>query len=306
MDEFEIYSTMFPKRHLTLQEEDVLLRKATEHPFTGEYCDFWHDGTYYCRQCGAPLYRSDDKFEGGCGWPSFDDEIPGAIRRQPDKDGRRTEIVCANCGGHLGHVFKGEGFTPKNLRHCVNSLSIQFEPNTQPNEETPQTRPSRSDSLVETAYLAGGCFWGMEYMFSKKEGVIDVTTGYMGGKVDKPTYEEVYQDNTGHFETVKVHYDRHLISYEQILKFFFEIHDPTQQDGQGPDIGTRYQSAIFYFSETQKETAIKVIEELRKKGYDVATKLIHASRFYPAEDYHQHYYQRQGGEPYCHIYQKRF
>lgn len=113
---------------LAPEEERVIVHKGTEAPFTGKYFAFWEKGTYVCRRCGAPLYRSENKFEADCGWPSFDEEIPGAVKRLPDPDGVRTEIECANCGAHLGHVFTGEHFTEKDTRHCVNSISMNFIP----------------------------------------------------------------------------------------------------------------------------------------------------------------------------------
>ena len=121
-------------KKLTTEEENVIINKGTEMPFTGKYYTFWKRGTYVCKRCSAPLYRSESKFEAGCGWPSFDDEIPSAVKRSPDADGVRTEITCANCGAHLGHVFVGEGFTKKNVRHCVNSISMDFIPDKKENE----------------------------------------------------------------------------------------------------------------------------------------------------------------------------
>jgi peptide methionine sulfoxide reductase msrA/msrB len=280
-------------RALTPEEEAVIVNKGTERPFTGEYDDCFEPGTYHCKRCGAALYRSTDKFASGCGWPSFDDEIEGAVRRETDADGVRTEILCANCGAHLGHVFEGERLTDKNVRHCVNSISLAFVPDERP---------------VETAYayFAGGCFWGVEYLFEGKEGVVSAVSGYMGGSTEEPTYEEVCTGRTGHLETVRVEYDPGKVSYEELARFFFEIHDPTQASGQGPDIGGQYQSAVFYGSDEEKETVEKLIGILKDKGYAVVTKVLQAGEFWRAEDYHQDYYERKGHQPYCHAYKKRF
>ena len=280
---------------LTPEEERVILRRGTEMPWSGKYVDHKENGTYTCKRCDAPLYTSVDKFDSHCGWPSFDDAIPGAVKRVPDADGVRTEIVCANCGGHLGHVFEGEGFTSKNTRHCVNSVSLGFIP------EAPAGTPK-----TEKAWYAGGCFWGTEYYFQQKNGVLSTTVGYMGGAKEEPTYKEVCYENTGHAEAVEVEYNPSVISYEELTRYFFEIHDPTQVNRQGPDIGEQYRSEIFYANEAQKETAQKLIGQLVSKGYKVATRLTPAKKFWPAEVYHQDYYSKKGGTPYCHSYIKRF
>lgn len=249
-------------------------------------------GTYVCKQCGASLYRSEDKFDSRCGWPSFDDEIKGAVKRVTDADGRRTEILCAGCGAHLGHVFVGEGFTSKNTRHCVNSISMEFIPD--------------RELKTDTAIFAGGCFWGVEYFMQKAPGVLTVESGYIGGETDHPTYEDVCRKNTGHAEAVRVVFDASQTTYEALAKLFFEIHDPTQLNRQGPDRGEQYRSEIFYANPQQKEVAEKLIERLKTKGYPVVTLVSPATTFWPAEDYHQNYYNRKGSLPYCHGYTKRF
>lgn len=159
---------------------------------------------------------------------------------------------------------------------------------------------------VKKAYFAGGCFWGVEYYLEKLDGVKDVVSGFMGGHLKNPSYREVSYTNTGHVETVEVIYDPSKISYETLAKNFFEIHDFTQTNGQGPDIGSQYLSVIFYGDMQEKAVAQKLVEILTKKGYKVATEIKKAETFYPAEGYHQDYYQRHGKLPYCHSYKKVF
>ncbi len=289
---------------LSGQEADVILRKATEAPFSGQYNDKHDAGTYVCRQCGAALYSSRDKFESGCGWPSFDTELPGAVRRVPDADGRRVEIICANCGGHLGHVFEGEGFTARNTRHCVNSLSMTFYPAGSPEEAKALARAA-SQKCTATAIVAGGCFWGVEDAFRKMPGVCEAVSGYTGGHTPNPTYEAVCTGKTGHAEAVRVRFDPSVVSYEQILRRFFEIHDPTQLNRQGPDVGDQYRSAVFFLDAEQEAVARKLTDRLRDLGYDVVTKLEPAGTFYQAEDYHQGFAERTGRGG-CHVSVPRF
>jgi peptide methionine sulfoxide reductase msrA/msrB len=281
---------------LTAEEKRVIINKGTERPWTGEYTDFKGKGTYLCKWCDAPLYRSEDKFDSHCGWPSFDDEIPGAVRRQLDADGHRVEILCANCGGHLGHVFEGEGFTSKNTRHCVNSISMKFKP----------YESMENQKKTETAIFACGCFWGVQHYFDKAPGVISTEVGYTGGHKANPTYKEVCSHTTGHVEAIRVVYDPAKTTFEDLAKLFFEIHDPTQTNGQGPDIGPQYLSEAFYFNESQKSTIEKLIGILKSKGLKVVTKVRPAETFWPAEEYHQEYYEKTGGTPYCHFRTKRF
>jgi peptide methionine sulfoxide reductase msrA/msrB len=203
--------------------------------------------------------------------------------------------VCANCDGHLGHVFEGDGFTDKNTRHCVNSISLNFVPD-----------DKKQNTKTEKAIFACGCFWGVEYYMEKNPGVISVTSGYTGGLVKNPTYEDVLSKRSGHIEAVEIEFDPTKTSYKELAKLFFEIHDPTQIDRQGPDVGEQYRSEVFYLNEEQKEITEKLIQVLEDKGYEVATKVNKAEAFWPAEDYHQDYYSNKGSLPYCHGYTKRF
>ena len=280
-------------RDLNREERRVIVHKGTEAPFSGEYNNFFEKGVYTCRRCGAELFESDDKFASECGWPSFDEQIPGAVKWIPDKDGMRTEIICTNCGAHLGHVFLGEGLTAKNTRYCVNSISMIF-------------IPAEKRVKTEKAIFASGCFWGTEYYIQKEPGVISTTVGYTGGNVPNPTYEQVCTGTTGHAESVKVLYDPNKTSYEKLAKLFFETHDFSQVNRQGPDIGTQYRSAIFYLNDEQKEIATKLVNILLAKGKKVATEITKAGTFWPAEEYHQQYYDKNGKRPYCHVYRKIF
>lgn len=275
-------------KKLNSLERYIVEHKGTERPFTGKYLYNKEKGVYRCKVCNSALYYSKDKFNSHCGWPSFDDAIKGAIKEKLDKDGKRIEILCSNCNAHLGHIFKGEGYTKKNVRHCVNSLSLNFK------------------KELKKAYFAGGCFWGVEFYLEKIEGVKEVTSGFMGGWLKNPTYYDVVYKNTGHIETVEVTYDPNITTYKEIAKRFFEIHDPTQLNRQGPDIGKRYQSAIFVSNKEEEKIVNELISKLKKNGYSVVTKIKNKKEFYKAKEHHQNYYEKKGSKPYCHIPIKRF
>ncbi len=278
---------------LTPLSRKVICERATEQPNMSTFNEVIRDGTYLCRRCGQALFRGTSQFTSHCGWPSFDSEIVGAIQEIPDVDGHRMEIVCSRCQAHLGHVFRGEHFTTNNIRHCVNSVSIDFVPNV---------------TLLDSGevIVAGGCFWGVDYYLRQLPGVLKVEVGYCGGETNNPTYHEVCQGNTGHYEAVRVLYDVAITDSKPVLKRFFEIHDPTQASGQGPDKGSQYQSAIFYYNEKQYLESENLIQQLKDKGYAVVTKLLPISTFWPAESAHQNYYEKHNQAPYCHKPVMRF
>jgi peptide methionine sulfoxide reductase msrA/msrB len=261
---------------LTFEEKHILKDKGTEAPFTGEYNEHFEAGIFICRACDNPLYESNTKFNSGCGWPSFDDEIEGAITHYEDLSGGRvrTEICCKKCDGHLGHVFVGEQITAKDTRHCVNSLSIRF----------------KSYSKLQRATFGAGCFWSVEKLFKATEGVYLTSVGYMGGDTDNPTYKEVCTGTTNHVEVVDLYFNAEKVSYFILLNLFWANHNPTTLNRQGFDNGTQYRSIVFYHNEQQLiEVEQSIKEQQENWENEIVTQVIDSSTFYRAEEYHQNY-----------------
>lgn len=275
------------KKELSPDQYRILRQAGTERAFTGALNDVYDPGLYRCGACGAPLFRSDTKYDHGTGWPSFTAPITdGAIEYRDDNTYgmSRVEVRCAACGSHLGHVFD-DGPAPTGKHYCINSASMKFEKAT-----TVPAGPAK-------ATFAAGCFWGVEFKLSQVPGVLSTRVGYTGGATKDPSYEEVCTDGTGHAEAVEVTYDPAKVSYEKLLDVFFSLHDPTQVDRQGPDVGTQYRTAVFYHSAAQELAASTAIKKLNASGKfrrPIATQVVPADTFYPAEEYHQKYYQKRG------------
>ena len=225
-------------------------------------------------------------FKSNCGWPSFDDAYQQNVKFKPDPDKHRTEIICANCNGHLGHLFLGEGYTEKNRRFCVNSTTIEFV-------------KSSSVENTEEIILAGGCFWGIEASFQKQPGVLKTEVGYTGGKTTVPTYETVSTGETGHLEAVRIVYDPSVATLKDLYQLFFEIHDFEHEKSEAVNVGNQYLSCIFYYNQTQKEIANAVVSQLKSNNYQVATILKPIRTFWSAESYHQSYYQKNFRQSWC-------
>ncbi|MFA7284275.1 MAG: bifunctional methionine sulfoxide reductase B/A protein [Candidatus Absconditabacterales bacterium] len=280
------------RNKLTPEQERTIVHKDTEYPDTGELLHEARNGTFACRRCDTPLYASHNKFDAHCGWPSFDEAIPGNVERVADEDGDRTEIVCAHCGAHLGHVFVGEQMTETNTRHCVNSISMKFIPEI------------LGEVSRETIYFGGGCFWCIEAVLQRLKGVLDVKSGYMGGKRKFPTYEQVCTGASGHIEVVKVVFDAAVLPLDVLLSVFFASHDPTSVDKQGHDAGEQYRSVIFYSTSEQEKIIHTKLEQLEEDSVytaPIVTHILPAEVFYIAEGYHQNFYNQNQQKPYCQI-----
>ncbi len=268
------------KKQLPPERYKILREKATEPAFSGSLLYNKEKGIYMCAACSNQLFSSDAKFESDTGWPSFNSAISKdnvKLKKDTSHNMIRTEVICAKCGSHLGHVFD-DGPPSDDKRYCINSLALEFDKKNN-----------------ELATFGAGCFWHVQDKFNKLDGVEKTKVGYMGGTLKNPTYKDVCTDKTGHAEVIQIEYNPNIITYDQLLDFFWSIHNPTTLNRQGPDIGTQYRSVIYYHTKEQKEKAYKSkqrLEDLNKYSKKVVTEISSASEFYKAEDYHQNYFKK--------------
>lgn len=309
------------KKQLSPLQFEVTQEEGTERAFSNEYWDNHEDGIYVDRVSGEPLFSSLDKYDSGTGWPSFSKPLaPSQIVTKKDRRllFSRTEVRSKLADSHLGHVFD-DGPKPTGLRYCMNSAALRFIPVAQLEAEgydefkilfskgEPSVKPGAVDTgktQLEVATLAGGCFWGMEELLRKMPGIVSTVVGYTGGTLANPNYELVKTGATGHAESIEIKFDPKKTSYEEILRFFFRIHDPTTKNRQGNDVGTQYRSAIFVHDETQRKVAEKVKGEVDASGKwpkPILTEIVKAGPFYSAEEYHQDYLQKNPGGYTCHF-----
>lgn len=298
------------KQKLTPMQYHVTQEAGTEPPFRNEYWNEHREGVYVDVVSGRPLFTSKDKFDSGCGWPSFSKPLAGeaVVEKHDFSLGMmRTEVRSKDVDSHLGHVFDDGPRDRGGLRYCINSASLRFIPLEDLQKEGlgallplfGKTPAAPKEPKEELATLAGGCFWGMEDLLRKQPGVVAIEVGYTGGTVAHATYE----NHAGHAEAVQIRFDPSKTSFETLLRFFFRIHDPTTLNRQGNDMGTSYRSAIFYHSEAQRQTAERVKAEVDASGKwkrPVVTEITQAGPWWTAEEYHQDYLVKHPGGYTCH------
>lgn len=314
MNEFKKPEAADLKKKLSAEQFAVTQQCGTEPPFRNAYWDNHKPGIYVDVVSGEPLFSSLDKFDSGSGWPSFTQPLKGteiAEKKDVSFGSVRTEVRSKVADSHLGHVFDDGPSDKGGLRYCINSASLKFIPVEEMDKAGygKYLPPFVAAGLIkaaktETAILAGGCFWGVEEIIRQLPGVTKTTVGYSGGKTENPTYQEVCTGGTGHAEALEVVFDPSKLSYEALLGYFFRMHDPTTLNRQHNDVGTQYRSAIFYTSEEQKKTAEAVkakLEAAKKFNRPITTEITAATKFYPAEEYHQKYLVKNPGGYNCHV-----
>ncbi|OQW48958.1 MAG: hypothetical protein A4S09_13240 [Proteobacteria bacterium SG_bin7] len=297
------------KKILSEQEYQVTQKEGTEPAFQNKYWDNHEDGIYVDIVSGEPLFSSLDKYDSGTGWPSFTKPIDdGSVKFRKDIKlfSVRTEVRSKMGDSHLGHVFDDGPKDRGGKRFCMNSSAMRFVPVNKMKDEGYVGYLKlfeKKSKNIERAVFSAGCFWGVEEIIRNAKGVVGTRVGYTGGKTEYPTYETVKLGNTGHAEAIEVEYDASVTSYDELLTLFFRLHDPTTLNRQGNDIGTQYRSTIFFSDETQKKAANQKIASLtakKKFTKPITTTIEKLGQFYPAEEYHQKYLQKNPGGYTCH------